>query len=133
MIRGTEAVLEDLVSTNGTFVNGERLDAPYVLRAGDKVELGGCTLEFVPATPPAPTRTGSDGEGTLKIISGPGAGESTTLHGSATIGRDEGTDLRVQRPRGLPAPRQGHGAGRQRLDRRPQFAERHVRQRRARD
>ena len=98
VIRGTEAVLEDLMSTNGTFVNGERLDAPYALRAGDKVELGACTLEFVPATPPAPTRTGTAVEGTLKIISGTGAGESTTVHGSATIGRDEGSDLRVQDP-----------------------------------
>src|ERR671927_1925944 len=53
-IRGTEAVLEDLVSTNGTFVNGERLDGPYVLRAGDTVELGGVTLEFVPTPAPAP-------------------------------------------------------------------------------
>ena len=86
------------MSTNGTFVNGERLDAPYALRAGDKVELGACTLEFVPATPSAPTRTGSAGEGTLKIISGTGAGESTTVHGSATIGRDEGNDLRLQDP-----------------------------------
>lgn len=98
VIRGTEAVLEDLMSTNGTFVNGERLDAPHALRAGDKVELGACTLEFVPAPPPAPTRTGSVGEGTLKIISGPGAGESMTVRGSATIGRDEGSDLRVQDP-----------------------------------
>jgi EmrB/QacA subfamily drug resistance transporter len=96
VIRGTEAVIEDLMSTNGTFVNGERLDGPYALRAGDKVELGACTLEFVPATPAAPTRAGSVGEGTLKIISGPGAGESMTVRGSATIGRDEGSDLRVQ-------------------------------------
>jgi len=98
VIRGTEAVLEDLMSTNGTFVNGERLDAPYALRAGDRVELGACTLEFVPAAPPAPTRTGSAVEGSLKIISGTGVGESTTVHGSATIGRDEGSDLRVQDP-----------------------------------
>jgi EmrB/QacA subfamily drug resistance transporter len=98
VIRGTEAVLEDLVSTNGTFVNGQRLDGPYVLRAGDKIKLGGCTLEFVPATAPAPTLSGSNGEGTLTIISGTGAGESTTLHRSATIGRDEGSDLRVRDP-----------------------------------
>ena len=98
VIRGTEAVLEDLMSTNGTFVNGERLDAPHALRAGDKVELGACTLEFVPAPPPAPTRAGSVGEGTLKIIGGPGAGESMTVRGSATIGRDEGSDVRVQDP-----------------------------------
>src|SRR3954452_20332307 len=63
VIRGTEAVLEDLVSTNGTFVNGERLDGPYALRAGDKVKIGGCTLEFVPAPAPAPTRSGIDGVG----------------------------------------------------------------------
>ena len=98
VIRGTEAVLEDLVSTNGTFVNGERLDGPYVLRAGDKVRLGGCTLEFVPAPAPAPTRPGGDGEGTLTVIRGTDEGESTTVHGSATIGRDEGNDLVVLDP-----------------------------------
>ncbi|NIO00422.1 MAG: FHA domain-containing protein, partial [Anaerolineae bacterium] len=32
-------VLEDLGSTNGTFVNGERLVAPRVLSAGDLVGL----------------------------------------------------------------------------------------------
>jgi pSer/pThr/pTyr-binding forkhead associated (FHA) protein len=98
LIRGTEAVLEDLVSTNGTFVNGERLDGPHVLRAGDKVKVGGCTLEFVPAAAPAPTRPGGNGEATLMIISGTGAGESMPVHGSATIGRDEGNDLRVLDP-----------------------------------
>src|SRR5277367_1847615 len=95
VIRGTEAVLEDLGSKNGTFVNGERLEGPYALRAGDKVQLGGSTLEFVPVPPPAPTHSESDGEGALTIISGWGAGESTPVHGSATIGRDEGSDLRV--------------------------------------
>src|SRR4051794_2435434 len=96
VIRGTEAVLEDLVSTNGTFVNGQRLDGPYVLRAGDKVTLGGCTVEFVPAPVAAPTVTGNGAEGTLTIVDGPGADESTKVHGSATIGRDEGVDLRVR-------------------------------------
>src|SRR5687767_11017487 len=69
VVRGTEAVLEDLVSTNGTFVNGERLDGPHVLGAGDSVRLGGCTVAFVPAAPPAPTPSGGDGEGTLTIVS----------------------------------------------------------------
>ena len=98
VIRGTEAVLEDLVSSNGTFVNGERIDGPYVLRAGDKVTLGGCKLEFVPAARAAVPVTGRDDEGTLKITSGAGAGESTTLHGSATIGREQGNDLLVLDP-----------------------------------
>ena len=33
-------VLEDLGSTNGTFVNGQRLTSPYPLRPGDEVRLG---------------------------------------------------------------------------------------------
>ncbi len=33
-------VLEDLGSTNGTFVNGQRLASPYILRPGETVTLG---------------------------------------------------------------------------------------------
>jgi predicted component of type VI protein secretion system len=33
-------ILEDLGSTNGTFVNGQRLMGPYILRAGETVTLG---------------------------------------------------------------------------------------------
>ncbi|HVN53846.1 MAG TPA: FHA domain-containing protein [Anaerolineaceae bacterium] len=33
-------VLEDLGSTNGTTVNGQRLMGPYILRAGDMITLG---------------------------------------------------------------------------------------------
>jgi len=33
-------VVEDLGSTNGTFVNGQRLTTPYVLRGGESVSLG---------------------------------------------------------------------------------------------
>ncbi|MGA9534107.1 MAG: FHA domain-containing protein, partial [Anaerolineales bacterium] len=40
-------VLEDLGSTNGSFVNGERLVAPRVLNPGDLVGLGeNATLTF---------------------------------------------------------------------------------------
>ena len=40
-------VLEDLGSTNGTFVNGDRLAAPRVLNAGDLLGLGeNVTLTF---------------------------------------------------------------------------------------
>lgn len=38
--QGGKFVLEDLGSTNGTFVNGKRLTAPYVLRSGDSVSFG---------------------------------------------------------------------------------------------
>jgi len=38
--RGAGYVLEDLGSTNGTFVNGARLSAPLPLKAGDAVSFG---------------------------------------------------------------------------------------------
>ena len=33
-------VIEDLGSTNGTFVNGQRLTGPHMLRPGERVQLG---------------------------------------------------------------------------------------------
>ena len=38
--QGGKYVVEDLGSTNGTFVNGQRLGGPYVLKPGDVVSLG---------------------------------------------------------------------------------------------
>ena len=38
--RGGELVIEDLGSTNGTFVNGKRIAGPVQLRSGDEVTLG---------------------------------------------------------------------------------------------
>lgn len=43
--RDGETWLEDLGSTNGTFVNGERLATPVRLRRGDKVKVGHTLLE----------------------------------------------------------------------------------------
>jgi len=38
--QGGKFVLEDLGSTNGTFVNGQRLSGPRVLKSGEVVSLG---------------------------------------------------------------------------------------------
>lgn len=38
-------VVEDLSSTNGTYVNGNRLSAPVVLRRGDRIQIGSTVLE----------------------------------------------------------------------------------------
>jgi pSer/pThr/pTyr-binding forkhead associated (FHA) protein len=47
-------VVEDLGSTNGTFVNGSRIDSPQPLVPGDRVEVGETTLtvEAVAEGPP---------------------------------------------------------------------------------
>ena len=45
--RGADAVwMEDLGSTNGTYVNGDRLTVPYRLRDGDEVKLGNTQAIF---------------------------------------------------------------------------------------
>jgi predicted component of type VI protein secretion system len=40
LFQGGKYVIEDLGSTNGTFVNGQRLAGPVVLKPGDVVTLG---------------------------------------------------------------------------------------------
>ena len=41
------ALVEDLDSTNGTFVNDRRIDAPTIVRAGDVIRIGNTTLHVV--------------------------------------------------------------------------------------
>ncbi|HYB30876.1 MAG TPA: MFS transporter [Solirubrobacteraceae bacterium] len=138
-------VLEDLGSTNGTFLNGERISQSRSLATGDRIEIGDSTLEFTPAvdvdrvhdvqatraspiatghpgggravvdtgpepTPaadprpaaappttsvPPPTYAPPDADGELRIDSGPGAGNTVPVRGSATIGREPECDLQL--------------------------------------
>ena len=37
--------IEDLGSTNGTYVNANRLAGPHVLQVGDRIQIGGTVLE----------------------------------------------------------------------------------------
>ncbi len=43
---GDKVFIEDLVSTNGTFVNGERISAPKEITIGDQVFISGYTLQL---------------------------------------------------------------------------------------
>jgi ABC-type multidrug transport system ATPase subunit/ABC-type polysaccharide/polyol phosphate export permease len=45
---GERTTIEDLHTSNGTFVNGQRITAPQVLRPGDLVAIGRCTLKLTP-------------------------------------------------------------------------------------
>lgn len=39
-------LIKDLNSTNGTFVNGQKISAPFTLKSGDEIRLGRCQLRF---------------------------------------------------------------------------------------
>lgn len=61
---GSQFLLEDLESTNGTYVNGERITGPYVLQDGDVVQIAPrFQLGFVDsgATAPIPGQRTSEG------------------------------------------------------------------------
>lgn len=42
---GTEAILEDLGSTNGTLLNGQKVTSPQSLRPGDRIDIGAVRIE----------------------------------------------------------------------------------------
>ena len=44
--RGSNLWLEDLRSTNGTYLNGQRIFEPVLLQSGDRIRLGGTELRF---------------------------------------------------------------------------------------
>jgi pSer/pThr/pTyr-binding forkhead associated (FHA) protein len=44
--RGGSWVVIDLGSTNGSRLNGRRLESPEVLKPGDEIELGTTVLKF---------------------------------------------------------------------------------------
>jgi predicted component of type VI protein secretion system len=61
-------VLEDLGSTNGTFVNGERLVAPRVMNPGDLVALGETVSLTFDATSPEAAATVAQPAATAKPV-----------------------------------------------------------------
>lgn len=61
---GELVVLEDLGSTNGTFLNGVLISAPTSLNPGDRIRLGESEFLFdAPSTPRAPATETAAGEG----------------------------------------------------------------------
>jgi pSer/pThr/pTyr-binding forkhead associated (FHA) protein len=44
--RGGSWVLTDLGSTNGSSINGRRIDGPEVIKSGDEIELGTSVMTF---------------------------------------------------------------------------------------
>ena len=91
--------IEDLGSTNGTFVNGLRISGPQTLSVGDTIEVGGTTLvvrelpipaseRSLKAVPPQPTVSPP-----LKpATSTPSASQATPLSSSGRSDRSRGRD-----------------------------------------
>jgi pSer/pThr/pTyr-binding forkhead associated (FHA) protein len=44
--RGGSWVLSDLGSTNGSVLNGRRIEGPEVVKAGDEIEIGTSVIKF---------------------------------------------------------------------------------------
>ena len=66
-------VVEDLGSTNGTYVNGRRVDAPLRLEVGDRIEVGSSAL-VVQVGAIQPTPASSD-----TVAPTSGAGQATEI------------------------------------------------------
>lgn len=45
--RGASIFVEDLGSTNGTYVNGRKISYPLELRVGDRIKIGKTVFEFI--------------------------------------------------------------------------------------
>lgn len=93
LLRGDSVEVEDLGSTNGTYVNGQRIQR-QVLRDGDTVEAGRYSIRLrseaapgfeatqqpglesasQPSTVPSSARSA-----TIRVLGGPGAGREVTL------------------------------------------------------
>lgn len=104
--------VEDLTSSNGTFINGQRVNTPWLLQNGAIVELGdsitmeydrgvlaksdnmGMNAESVPFTSGEPVFRYS-----LMITMGPDTGNIYPLNGLIiTVGRDLSNDIVIQDP-----------------------------------
>ena len=80
LLRGSDVVIKDLNSTNGTFINGEQI-TESVLKPGQTLRLGQVELKLetgtpasapasAPATAPAPGPAKKQGEATMVIPRG---------------------------------------------------------------
>jgi pSer/pThr/pTyr-binding forkhead associated (FHA) protein len=111
VFRGADGrlAIEDLGSANGTFVNGERIDAPLTLDLGDVVRVGRTVLEVrdrsgavpeklrPPAESPADEPPGVPaGAGVeLVVTAGTAAGRRLSLEDELVIGRAVAGDGRL--------------------------------------
>jgi len=75
------AIIVDLQSTNGTYVNGDRITKPTLLEGSDRLQIGDFVLAVegptndaatapVPAAPSSPTEGSDQASGVVLLIAG---------------------------------------------------------------
>lgn len=72
-LHGSNVMIEDLGSTNGTFLDGVKVSAPVALLAGSVVQVGDSTLHLVTDAPSA-VRGASEGPVASRVTAMPGEG-----------------------------------------------------------
>lgn len=105
-IEGQSAIIEDLGSTNGTFVNGRRISGPTALKHGDIVDLGE-TIRLTFLTHPDEDATGEIRMDEIEppTTFEPGGGRLQTAPlGSSRLENVSVDDLRQQPPDSDGAP-----------------------------
>jgi serine protease Do len=86
VVRSVDGAVEvlDAGSSNGTFVNGQRVDGPRQLRDGDVIKIGNTELTVELPTPSEPDTEAP----TLIVTSGSRAGERLRVEDTLTFGRE---------------------------------------------
>jgi adenylate cyclase len=74
-LRGRDVMIEDMQTTNGTFLDGTRVEVPMLLLPGSVVRIGDTTIELVPDEE-------SDGE---RSTLAPAGSRTTTVAGGAAV------------------------------------------------
>ncbi len=79
---GDEYRVRDLGSTNGTFVNGQRVEGERALRPGDRIDVGGVPVTFCRVDPTLAATGARSGAGDRTVLFDAAAsGPVTALHG----------------------------------------------------
>jgi serine/threonine protein kinase len=66
--RGAEYLVEDLGSSNGTFLNDERIQGAVALEDGDRIRIGGCHIRFVAGAAPPPSAEPEPRQPTYRLV-----------------------------------------------------------------
>ena len=108
--RGDQFIIRDLNSTNGTFVNGTRLNGEYQLKPFDRIVLGDTELEFMDEVSararPDAARTAI---GSPAVAMSPKSQPAVAVTGDVIDSGDLLEDI-IEEPAAAPALAAGHGA-----------------------